>query len=305
MKRTVLNLVMVVIVAILAIGIYFASRPKSQPKKPALTSLNAAQVDRITVTQPDHPELVLTRTKGRWKLVKPIQAPASDANVMSILAIATSVCQQQIKPDEVKLANLGLQPPEYTVRFDDTKVDIGMMEPLKYQRYAMVGDRICTIASPSAPGLGSENYAGLVSTSLVAQGSKLARIQIPGYTVERSGAKGLWTLSPKPAGLDKDAADTLANAWQTARSTWNTLAPPKPQSTEPDQEITLTFEDGGQERFAIATRKPHLKLVRRDIGIEYHLSAADAAMLLSPARAPAPKPASPATTAAPVAPAHP
>ncbi|HEX7381914.1 MAG TPA: hypothetical protein VF265_07120 [Nevskiaceae bacterium] len=298
MKRTVLNLVMVVVIAILAIGIYFASRPKPHVKKAALTSLNSAQVDRITVSQPDHPELVMTRTKGRWNLVKPIQAQASSVNVMSILAIATSVCQEQIKPREVKLANLGLQPPEYTVQFDDTKVAIGMMEPLKFRRYAMVGDRICIIANPSAPGLGSENYAGLVSTSLVPDGEELVKIQIPGYTAARTGKKGEWQLSPSAPGLEKNAAATLAEAWQTGRSTWNTQAPAAASPDEAGDKVILSFKNGKQERFTIASRKPRLKLVRSDIGIEYNLSAAEAASLLSPAREPPPKPASSATAAA-------
>lgn len=300
MKRKILNLVMLAVVIALAIGVYFASRPKHTAPKPPLTALNSTTINSIAIERPKHKTLTLKRADGRWRFTAPIKVQASSANINSILAVATAPCEQQLKTKNVKLANLGLAPPKYSVTFNKTKVDIGMVEPLKYLRYARVGGKICLISNPSAPGLGSQDYANLVSTALVPAGRTLVKIAIPGYTATRNaqsaarestkaktGSKTAseWVLSPAGSALAKDAADKLAKAWQDANALWNTRVTGKTKAPAKTEYATLYFKDGGKLRYEIAKRTPQLKLERRDIGIEYGLSGTETAKLLEPAKA--------------------
>ncbi|HEU0198074.1 MAG TPA: hypothetical protein VFQ88_12800 [Nevskiaceae bacterium] len=293
MKHKLLNAVMLLVVIVLAIGVYFASRPKPKVVKPPLTALNSAQIHTITIEKPGHKILELERHKGVWSFTTPIKVQASSANIQSILSVATAECQSEIQPSQVKLANLGLASPKYSVSFNDTKIEIGGTEPLKFRRYAMTGGRICLITDPSAPGLGSENYANLVSTALVPTGRTLVKIAIPGYTVtHRSGTAkepAGWKLAPADPEAAKNAASTLAQAWQNAHALWNTLMSASTKVPAKAEYATLTFKDGSTLRYLVATRKPQLKLQRPGIGIEFDLSGTETAKLLQPAPETKPK----------------
>ncbi|MDN5875015.1 MAG: DUF4340 domain-containing protein [Sinobacteraceae bacterium] len=296
MKRKLLNLLMLVVVIVLAIGVYFASQKSAQPPKPPLTPLNAAKIDTISIEKPGHKTLALKRSKGQWRLTAPIKVEANNANVNSILAVATSPCETSIKPSQVTLSDLGLKPAKYSILFNQTRVDIGAIEPLKYRRYAMVDDTICLISNPSAPGLGSENYANLVSTALIPTGKTLVKISLPGHTAVKNAKSGKWSLAPADPKVAKDAAQQLAKAWQQAHAMWNALTPGTAKAPAKPLQVTLSFKDGSQIVYRVASEKPQLKLRRSDIGIDYTVSKAEGGKLLAVAK---PKPASGGSTAKP------
>lgn len=292
MNRKYLNFAMIGVAAALGAGVYFAAQKKVEPPKPPLTALNTATIHTITIENKGK-TLKLERTQHGWRFTAPFQAAANDANVASILSVAVSPCERALKPQDVKLPELGLDPPHYSVTFDTEKVAIGATEPLKYRRYALVDGRICLISNPSAPGLGSEDYANLVSTQLVPADRKLVKIQIPGYTATFDAGAKTWSLSPAGTDLAQDAALKLADAWQGVHALWNALAS---DADTHGQDVTLGFSDGSTVRFTIAAHKPQLKLVRADLGIAYAVSPAEGDKLLKPA--PAQKKAEPAAKTA-------
>ncbi|MDN5873462.1 MAG: DUF4340 domain-containing protein [Sinobacteraceae bacterium] len=298
MKRKILNLVMLVVVIVLAVGVYLATQKKAKPPKPPLTALNSATIDAISIKNPGHKTLALKRKDGQWKITSPFKAVANNANVNSILSVATSACQSEIKPAEVTLSKLGLKPPKYSILFNKTRVDVGMVEPLKYRRYAMVGDKICLISNPSAPGLGSQSYANLVSTALVPPGKTLVKIEIPGYTASLDNSSGKWSLTPTAPKAAKDAANILATAWKNTHAMWNATTPANTKPPDNTHSATLHFKDGSSEQFLVVARKPQLKLRRSDIGIDFTVSKAKADKLLQLAT---PKPAPGSSTSTPAA----
>lgn len=282
MNRKYLNFVMIGVAAALGAGVYYGAQKKAVAPKPPLTALNTATIHTLTIENQGK-TLKLERSKHGWQFTAPFRAAANDANVASILSVAATPCERELPLKGLKLAELGLDPPHYSVTFDTEKVQVGETEPLKYRRYALVGGHVCLISDPSAPGLGSENYANLVSAQLVPPGPTLVKIEIPGYTATFDAGAKSWSLSPAGTRLAPDAAQKLADAWQGAHALWNTLSPATPDAH--DEIATLAFSDGSSVHFSVTAHKPQLKLVRADLGIAYAVSPAEEDKLLKPAPA--------------------
>ncbi|MDE2149072.1 MAG: DUF4340 domain-containing protein [Gammaproteobacteria bacterium] len=299
MKRSYLNLAMGVLVLALGAGVYF-SQNKSAPPKSPLTALKPARIDRIEIDHPGTKPVVLERHGAQWRLTQPIQADADSYEVNGVLDLATAPIRRNLESSPVKRSNLGLEPPQYSVKFNDVTIKVGGIEPLRYQRYVEVGKRIALVDNPSSGALG-KNYAELVSKRLLPAGVQIDKIELPGVTVARSADGKGWQISPPVERVAADAAQQLVDHWSEATALWTKLADDTDESRKAPgnpQYVTVTLQSGAPIRFLIAGHLPQLVLERQDIGIRYALGKDQADTLLRLATA---KPATPASSAKPAA----
>lgn len=297
MKRASLNLILALVLIALGVAVYF-SQKKAPPPKPPLTTLNSAAIRTVTLDVPKHKAIKLEKSKsGQWVLTQPVQARADPEEVNGLLNVATLPCKEKIALSEVKLANLGLAPPRYTLQFDKTRIDAGEIEPLKYSRYVKTGDRICLIRNPSAPALNGD-YSSLVSKQLLPTGSTITGIDLPKLKISRSADGKAWAVDPADPKAAKDAAQKLADAWAGARSGWNKPVTAADKTPALAEYATLHFKNGRMLKFLIAERAPQLVLERADIGVRYALSKQDVSTLLSLQKAPVEKKAAAAPASA-------
>jgi len=285
MNRASLNLILALVLIALGGAVYF-SQKKAPPPKPPLTALNNAAIHAVTVDVPEHKVIKLEKSKtGHWTLTEPVQVPADAEEVNGLLNVATSPCEEKIALAEVKLADLGLAPPKYTLQFDQTRIEVGEVEPLKYRRYVKTGGHVCLISNPTSQALNGD-YSSLISKRLVAADKTITGIDLPQLKISRSADGKGWTVDPADPRAAADAAQKLADAWAGANSSWNKPAAATGKTSADAKYAILHFKNGHALKFLIAKRAPQLVLEREDIGVRYSLSKQDANTLLSLQKAP-------------------
>lgn len=264
MKRSHLNLLMLAIVAGLGGAVWFSQKP--QEKGAPLTALKQDAITRIAVEHPGKPTIRLEKqADGQWSLTEPVQGAADRFEVMGILGLA----EQEVKAKldaSVNQADLELNPPQYSVTLNDTRIDLGGSEPMKYRRYVKSGDVLGLIDDPPSAALDAD-FSDLVSKTLVPDTARLQKIELPGLSLEK-GADGAWTTPQQPAAKPSQVA-TLAESWKNARALWNAADPPEGAKGDA---VKLTLEGGRVIELIVQAREPQLILARKDLGVRYTLS---------------------------------
>ena len=292
MKRARLNIALAVVLAALGAGIFLSQ--KKEEKKPPLTTLTPDAISSVLIEHPDAAAIKLEKqSDGSWRLTQPAQAAADKFEISGILNLATLEQKKTLAPATVKLADLGLDPPEYTVTLNDLKLGIGGLEPIQFQRYIKNGDVIALTDDPPSAAL-DKDYADLVSKAVVGENADIQKIEVPNLTVEKS-ADGKWTLTPPNDKATADQIQKFVDGWRNARSLWNELDA-NAKDAKGDA-VTITTKDGAT-KFIVVAREPQMQLERPEIGVKFNLSKALVDEILALPESPAP-PAAPATPAAP------
>ena len=269
MKRGYLNIVLAVVLLGLGAAIYFKHQ-SAKKTKPPLTTLARDKIDRIVITHPKAKDVVLHKSGKQWTIVQPVTVPADHYEVNSVLDLASLKRQETMSTKGLKLSELGLDPPQYTVKLNDTLIKVGNVEPLRYRRYMQVGDQVALVENPPQEALGSD-YADLVSKHLLPKGARIEKIQLPDLTLTRSEDGKGWQLMPADPKAPAAALQELIDNWKNATSMWNKLAPADAKPPKDAQYADVTLKSGANLRFLIAKHDPQLILQRDDIHVRYAL----------------------------------
>jgi hypothetical protein len=286
-KQQRLNLILIAVVLVLGGAVYFGQK-KEAPKSPPLTALKMEAITHLVLSHPKAADIVLDRKDGHWVLSAPVQAPADPFELNSLLSVATAGSKSSIDPRDVKLADLGLDPPGFSLSLNEVKVDFGGVEPLNYRRYVMTGGKIGQIDDPPASALDAD-YSDLVAKTLLPEGARIAAVAVPGLKVSRSADGKAWVAEPADPRAGTDELQKFIDAWAGARALWNGAMPadaPKPEANP--QTAVVTLDNGQSYSFAIAAREPQLTLDRADLKVRYSLAKSDVDKLL---KLPEPPPA--------------
>ncbi|HVT36254.1 MAG TPA: DUF4340 domain-containing protein, partial [Nevskiaceae bacterium] len=248
----------------------------------------ADAVNLITIDHPSAALIKLERKGSSWFLTAPVQAQADPYEVNGVLQLATSETKQTLDAAQVKPAELGLDPATYDVTFNDQKVEIGNVEPLKYRRYVRGGGRIALIEDPPSAALDAD-YSDLVAKNLVADGAKVVGVELPGLTLTQDADGKTLTLKPDDPKATAAQKAQLLEGWQRARAMWNALEGADSKLDPKADTVTLKLADGREQKYIVAARDPQLALVRPDLKIRYTLSKEDVDKLFKlPEEKPAP-----------------
>ena len=208
MKQMRLNLILLVVIVALAGAVYFGQK-KEAPKGQPLTALKEDAITKLVLHHPNAADIVLEKQGQDWMLTAPVQAVADPFELRSLLGVAVAESRSGIDPKDVKLADLGLDPPGFSLTLNDVKVDFGGVEPLNYKRYVETGGHIALIDDPPASALDAD-YSDLVSKELLPHGAKITAIAVPGLKLARSTDGHGWNADPadaKAGDADKAAAE--------------------------------------------------------------------------------------------------
>lgn len=297
MKQARLNLILMAIVLVLAGALYFGQK-KEPPKGQPLTALKMEAIGKLTLHHPNAADIVAEKKDGKWALTAPVQVAADPYELSSLLNVATAETKSSIDPKDVKkLADLGLDPPGFSLTLNDTRVDFGGTEPLNYHRYVMTGGKIALVDDPPASALDAD-YSDLVAKTLLPLGAEVSTISVPGLKVARSADGKSWTADPADPKAGSDELQKFVDAWTGARALWNAAMPADAKPVANQQTAVVTLKDGSSLSFNIAGRDPQLVLERADLKVQYDLAKSDADKLLKLPQPPAP-PATPQTVPAP------
>lgn len=272
-KRNLLNLVLLLVVAGLALLAWLEPGKEEAPAPVKLTALEAATIERIRIERPAG-ELELARRDGRWQLSTPASAPANSVRTDAILSIAGMESLRSQPVAGLDLAAYGLAEPAVRLFLDDTRIDFGNATPLDQRRYVRVGDTLHLI-----PDLRYYQLIGgwntYVDLQLLEEGSQLERLELPQLTLVNDD--GSWRPEPVPEHWSADAASALVYTWQHAQA----MEVREHKEAAEGEEVRLYLRGRDAPlRFVIAAREPDLVLQRPDLGLAWHLVPERAAELL-------------------------
>ncbi|MCI0749817.1 MAG: DUF4340 domain-containing protein [Nevskiales bacterium] len=273
MKRGLLNLILLGVAAVLGLAVFLSQEKKESG--PPLTALTPDTVTQIEIQHPGANIVRLEKKDKHWRLVTPRAALADDFEISALLGL-TDQESEALDTASLTLSELGLDPPSFSVRLNDTDIAFGGVEPLQYRRYVKVGETVSLIEDPSGTTLDSD-YADLVAKQLLPEGSEIQRLELPGLTLAKNAA-GTWSSKPAHPKASGDTLQKLVDGWKTARSSWNETG--KDARTK-GEAVTVKLGDGTALRFVIVEKDPQLKLHRPDLGVTFVLSKTQADGLLN------------------------
>jgi hypothetical protein len=272
MTRSHLNIVL----ALAAIGLgalLWFSREKPETFPP-LTALKADEVTAIELAHPDAPVIRLEKSDGAWRLTAPVQAPADDFEVSSLVNLATLDVRRSLPLAEADLKQLQLDPPKYTITLNGHELGFGDTEPIEYRRYVRSGEQVALVLDPPSAALDSD-YSDLVAKQLLPTGAQIQRIELPQLTVVRK--HGVWIAEQRPE-AGSDELQGLVDAWRNLRAMWNAARPADADDAGEPVRIVL---GEGELNLRIVQREPQLQIDNPAYGVRYTVSRAELDRLLT------------------------
>jgi hypothetical protein len=139
-------LLLAVLVALLAVGVYAELGREQASARAPLTKLDPATVQHLEVRCQTCRIRRFARSADGWHMLEPYAQPADADAVAHLLAIARAPVNKRLQLHEYDLAKLGLSPPQFTLVFDDLVVTIGGEDSIDHDRYVRVGDELLRVA---------------------------------------------------------------------------------------------------------------------------------------------------------------
>lgn len=282
-SRNLLNLFLLLGVGALVLFLVLDSGEKTEPAKPKLTQLDAANLTHIKITRPGLRDVVLEKINNHWQMTRPFNMPASKFRVDALLKLASADVQSSHTLDSLKLKNYALDTPKGTIIFNhSTKLEFGSTDPIKNRRYIKQGNTLNLVADTFyylTRSLATE----FVDEQLIPQDKQITALQLPTISVALQDNK--WTITPEPKNYIADVVAELVNEWQNSRAMdikeYDTSKNNKKILTT---DIVITLDNKGQTEkinFSIITNKDEFTLVRQDHGLQYIFPASQKQNLLA------------------------
>jgi hypothetical protein len=254
--------ILFLLVAALGAYIYWVEVPKAREEatKAKLVSVPSEDVTAVTLVFPDR-ELALRREDGSWRLVKPIEAPADDTAVKSLLGALTGA-QIQRSLDELPadLATFGLDKPDPLIRLATAKGDqppiaVGRNAAVGGKTYVRVGDESKVLLVPSSIKFALDKQPKDLRDKqlLTFKDEDVTRVDIapagkPPVTLVRK-EKEAWLLEPGGQPTDITEVRSYLSSLRSARAL---DFPEDPKDTGLDEpRLTVTVELGAAPKQAL------------------------------------------------------
>ncbi|MBI1423570.1 MAG: DUF4340 domain-containing protein [Gammaproteobacteria bacterium] len=263
-SRTLLNLALLVIIAVLVAVLVYKPGEKAEPVI-KLTSLAETAIHKIEIQHIGAPTIILEKQGDNWQMSKPyaIAADKFKAETVTELAAAKSTAQYPIKAGE-DLKPYGLDIPRLTVIFNDKdKLQFGGTEPLKYQRYIRIGDTLHLIFDRFYYNL-STPAPEYVSHALLPVNAVITKLVLPKLSLTQQG--NAWEAEPPIKQLSNDQVNELLDNWTGAHATQ--MLEYKPAKDSEHAQVYLKGQDKPLV-FDVLHEKDAIALGRADLGLKY------------------------------------
>lgn len=265
--RLLLNLALTMLALLLVAVVWM--RPGLEPESapPAITALQAEQVESINIPRLQGEPLGFSKRGDDWFIDNDPSMPADAFQVRTILALLQAASIRSYPAEAIDLAGPGLDPPQASVMFNGTRVEIGAIEPLDRLRYVRTGTTI-HLVEDRYQHLLNAGFNNFVLRKLLPEGAQITGLQLPGLTLTQSDGIH-WQLTPQDETTSADDIDALVSNWQHASA----LYVSRYVAGQHDGMITLSLKDESEPMvFTLVSREPDLVLARPQWGIQYHLT---------------------------------
>ena len=225
------TLILALLLAALGAYLYFveARQMAEEGKKEKIVDVSADDVTAITLAYPDR-QIVLAKTDGAWRVVKPVDAAADDVTVKNLLhAIADAEVKKAIDEPPADLAQFGLTQPMVTIKLttkDKTLPDlkVGKTTAVSNSTYVQRADQPKVYLTGSAFHSGMDKQVKDLRDKKIVDFKEddITRVALhgPEGDVVLAKANGNWSIE-KPAAFkaDGNAVRSLITGVRNLRAT--------------------------------------------------------------------------------------
>ena len=285
-KRNLLNLVLFLVVAALALIIYQSEEPDTELERINNIGFDSKVTD-ITSLVIEHNGRRTSLEKSvdnQWQITEPVSIAANNFRINSILKLANAPIHNSYPISQLDTDKSGLnrseesssdQNPNTTiVSFGDTTLRFGIINPATNLRYIQIDETVYTIEDVYYPLL-SSHFGTLVSLSLLPENSTIEKLVLINQTISKDSS-GRWQSN----------IDISADAISAALEDWKTLqAFGIHEYMQRDQlgEVFVYLEGKAEPlAFQVTDTDPWLVLARPELGLEYHLDIEAYDKLIAP-----------------------
>jgi len=279
--RWIVNLVLLVVAAAGGALLYFEPWKGPSEKAPRVVDVDPGKVGRVVLERPgENGRVVLERGEGdAWRLAEPFGMRANGTRVHALIQDLRQRGRDHFPVAERDLAGFGLKQPKVRVSLDDTTVAIGGKAPIKRARYVRVDDTI-HLADRGILRTAQRGATDLAARSLVPDGATITAIDGAGFRVAKD-ADG-WTVKQADRKPAKDAAKTLAQAWQSAQGLRLVRREGDGGDMKADARLALKGQDQPLRFTRLSTdTKGEVAVTRPGLPVRYVISAATADRLFT------------------------
>lgn len=263
-RRLLINLGLLLLIILLSVLIYHGSEQKKTAPDVKLTQLQPDTIKKIQITRKGSDTIELVRKDKQWFMQKPIQAPANEFRIKTLLKLANAYSYTHFVASAAELQQYQLDKPAISVSFNGTTIALGNTSPVEKRRYVLVNNTVHMINDSLYQQLQAP-ATFFLDNQLVRGDSPIKQIRFPGYTIE--AANGIWQIDPK-RDTSSDKLVSLVQAWESLTAITVKTYQPETVSNQP-QQVIIETEDGKTQHFDIVSPAPDLVLANPELGLEY------------------------------------
>ena len=262
-QRLLINLLLIVLIGGLAYAGFHFDANDAVETKPTISDLNPDDVHSIDIQTGDL-RLKLKRGIEGWDLESPINWPANDTNVRRLLSILNFETSALADAADVDLAQLGLQQPQTSIRFNDTLLQFGTTNNIGARRYVMQGTTLFLIPDIHLAFI-VEGLSAVVDRRLLPRRAEITSLQLPDLEI-RLDDKRRWR-SNRAVEFAQARMVQLVENWQDLQATRISHFD---LGLMPRQLIEIDLADGQALEFLLMSEDPEIVIAHPNIGLQYH-----------------------------------
>lgn len=282
MSRNLINLALLLFVLGLA-SLVIWEPGQQQDESNRLSSLQADDIDRIRIQHDGLQDIQLQRRNDHWYMLAPYSVVADETRVNALLKLPAATSYTRFAAEGRPLDNYGLAPVLAQVKLNDSLFQFGGLEDINRRRYVLSPDNDIHLITDLFYHQLRTSAPSFVSPRLFSDTQRITRLMLADRQYEKQH-DGTWLLTATTN--DNPPADML-NAyienWQRLRASRVSAA----GTQRSDEHVRIVLADDSNLVFEILRSEDEVVFIRRDLGLQYHLSlqAAEALFALPNAEA--------------------
>jgi hypothetical protein len=285
-SRWLLNLALLLVVAGVALFLYFAPKQKAA-EKTALTvsQVSPSVISKISIEFPAKNPILFEKRDGHWNLTQPYPARAGQFPIDRVLSVLAA--DSVDKFDAADPARFGLDNPSLRLKLDAEEIAFGTFNPVNGQQYIGYKNSVYLISSGYSESA-SIQLVEFLDKSLLGPAEKIAGFdfsrleqweEVGGLRLDQEN--GTWKASLAGAKPSQDGINQWYDEfWRHLSATSVEPYKVNPKATYPSFEIKLA--NGKTIHVDKQQESPEMILARPDEGLLYRLPQDVGFSLLNP-----------------------
>ena len=147
-KRTLINVVLILVVAGLAWMVYLQLQKDQQGAETLYDESIGESVTTIAIQLPNRAEIIIVAKdgdQGIWDIVKPLKLAASKQSLQQLFTFLGEPILAEYNAEGKDLKTFGLADNAIRLTFNSVEYRLGNLNPVNYRRYVLLKDRVLMV----------------------------------------------------------------------------------------------------------------------------------------------------------------